>query len=228
MAVHELRAQRETLHGAFSPDLAPALTVDAGDTIHVSTIDVAWGLEPPTDVTLPRRKVEPRDPVRDDGPAMTGPIAIRGCDPGSVLAVHIEEIVPAPVGFTWSGGREWPDPTLNADLGLADDPMTLTLWVLDRERGRATSDRGHGVPLRPFPGTIGLAQRTPGWQTGWHPRRTGGNMDCRELSVGSTLYLPVEAAGGLLSVGDGHGAQGDGELCGSAIECAFERISHAH
>lgn len=225
MAVHELNARRETLHGAFSPDLPPVLTVDAGDTVHLSTIDVAWGLEPPTDAVTPRRKIEPRDPVRDDGPAMTGPIAVRNCPPGSVLAIRIEEIVPAKIGFTWVAGSEWPDPSLNEFLGLADEPMSLALWRIDQEGRTATSDRGHRVPLRPFPGTIGIAQAMWDWQSGWHPRRTGGNMDCRELVEGATLYLPVEVDGALLSAGDGHAAQGDGEICGTAIECAFERIS---
>ena len=77
---------------------------------------------------------------------------------------------------------------------------------------------GGRVPLKPFPGTIGVAPAEPGLHSIVPPRRVGGNMDIRDLAVGAELYLPVEVAGALFSVGDTHAAQGDGEVCGTAIE----------
>jgi acetamidase/formamidase len=77
---------------------------------------------------------------------------------------------------------------------------------------------GGRVPLKPFCGTIGLAPADPGQHSIVPPRRMGGNMDIRDLAAGAELYLPVEVAGGLFSVGDTHATQGDGEVCGTAIE----------
>jgi len=77
---------------------------------------------------------------------------------------------------------------------------------------------GGKVPLKPFCGTIGLAPAEPGLHSIVPPRRVGGNMDIRDLAAGTELYLPVEVAGGLFSVGDTHATQGDGEVCGTAIE----------
>ena len=74
------------------------------------------------------------------------------------------------------------------------------------------------MPLKPFAGTIGVAPAEPGMHSVIPPRRVGGNMDVRDLSQGTELYLPVEVAGALFSVGDTHAAQGDGEVCGTAIE----------
>ncbi len=221
---HHLIPSRETLHGRFSPDLPPALVVDSGDVVRVRTLDVGWGLAPPTDETSPREKWGPREPGRDDGPAMVGPIAIRGALPGMTLAVRIREIVPAPWGWTWAGGGGFKDPRLDRAVGVADQPARLMRWALDATAATATNQHGHVVRVRPFPGVIGLSPGAAGWHEGWYPGATGGNMDCKELYAGSTLYLPVAAPGGLLSVGDGHAAQGDGEVAGMAIETMFEAI----
>jgi acetamidase/formamidase len=89
--------------------------------------------------------------------------------------------------------------------------------------GVAVNQYGHRVALRPFFGIMGLPPAEPGWHTGWHPRPTGGNMDCKELTAGSTLYLPIAVPGALFSCGDAHAAQGDGEVGGMAIECMMEQ-----
>lgn len=191
-----------TVHGSFSPDRPPLLTVPSGASVELATLDVSWGFEPPVDHVAARAKLE--RPPGEDGPAMTGPIAVENALPGDTLEVIIEAIDVGDYGFTWAG-----------ETGLL-------LWRL--ESGTGTNQFGHALELDPFPGTLGLSPGAPGLHDGWTPRRTGGNMDCRELVVGSALYLPVEAPGALLSVGDGHAAQGDGEVGGTAVECRFARI----
>ena len=217
MALHVIEPERATLHGQFSRDFAPALTIDSGDTVRYCTLDVSWGMEQHGAPGTPRKKFEPRLAGRDDGPALCGPVAVRGAEPGMTLAIHIEAVEPASWGWTWVG----PSP-LNAALGVA--PEVLIRWRLDTEAMVGLSEHGHTVVLHPFLGTIGMPPKTPGLYTGWHPRRQGGNMDCKELVAGSTLYLPVAVPGGLVSVGDGHAAQGDGEVGGTAIECPMERV----
>ncbi len=88
----------------------------------------------------------------------------------------------------------------------------------------ARNQDGFVVPLRPFMGVMGMPPDEPGWHPSWPPRIWGGNLDCRELVAGSTLYLPIPVRGALFSVGDGHAAQGDGEVSGTAIECPMERV----
>jgi acetamidase/formamidase len=220
---HTLPAARPALHAHFSRGAEPALAIDSGDTVTIRGIpDVSWGLEPPTSTTAPRKMIEPRE----SGPCLCGPIAIRNSAPGDALQIDIERVVPGKWGWTYAG-KGMSSPAHNAALGLADAPLTLLRWELDAAspsgRRVARSHRGHTVPLRAFPGTIGLAPDEDR-ASGWVPRTCGGNMDCRELTEGSTLFLPVQCPGGLLSLGDGHAAQGDGELSGTAIECMLEEV----
>lgn len=220
MAQHRIEPDRPNLHGRFSHHLAPILTIDSGDTVCVRTLDAAWHLEPrhtsnPSEVT---RKVSPRDPERDDGHALCGPIAIRGAEPGMVLGVRIDSITLDRWGWTAAGG--WQSP-LNSRLGVAD-AGTFLVWRLDPVACVGEDQHGHRVPLRPFMGVMGVAPAEPGWHSTAPPRPTGGNLDCRELVAGSTLYLPIAVSGGLFSVGDGHAAQGDGEIGGTAIECPID------
>jgi acetamidase/formamidase len=221
MTIHILEPERATLHGRFSPSFAPVLEIEPGDTVRYRTLDVAWGLEPPTSPTAPRRKFEPRDPERDDGPALVGPVAIRGARPGMTLALEIDVVRPAAWGWTYAGGGAGP---LDAVLGLAEAPREQLRWQLDADAGIGRDQYGHTVYLRPFLGTIGMPPPEPGLHPVWPPRQWGGNMDCRELVAGSTLYLPIPVPGGLVSVGDGHALQGDGEVAGMAIECPMERV----
>jgi len=223
MARHVLHPDRRTLHAHYSCARAPVLEIDPGDTVELRTLDVGWGLEPPTSTTAPRLKFEPRDPVTDDGPCLIGPIAVRGADPGDTLEIRIEELVPDPHGWAYAGAGITP-PALAAALGIGDASLTLMTWSIDRDRGIATNHLGHTVPIAPFLGIIGLAPVEPGEHSGWTPRACGGNMDCRELIAGTSLLLPVMARGALVSVGDGHAAQGDGEVSGTAIECCMDRV----
>lgn len=219
---HEIQLDRSACHAHFSAALRPLVRIEPGDIVTVSTPDVSWGLEPPTSTTAPRRKIEPRDPQRDNGPCLVGPIAVRGAQPGDTLAIHIERLRPGAWGWTYAG-RGMSTPALNQALGVGDAPLTLLRWTLDRRTGVATSERGHTLAMRPFLGCMGLAPNEQ-HADGWTPRICGGNMDCRELTEHSTLYLPVMTEGAMLSVGDGHAAQGDGELGGTAIECMMDEV----
>ena len=225
MTHHTLDPGPDTLHGTFDPSRPPALTIDPGDTVQVSTLDVAWGLTPhppasADDSHPPRTRYEPRE----DGPAMCGPIAVRGAEPGMAMVAHVLEVIPCAWGWTWAG-----DNGLNSDMiaqmGFERGKGALLCWELDPDRMIATSELGHEVPLDPFMGTLGLCPGEPGVHPGWFPRRTGGNMDYRGITAGSSLVLPIEAPGGLLSLGDGHARQGDGEVAGSAIECRMARVT---
>jgi acetamidase/formamidase len=151
------------------------------------------------------------------GHCLTGPIEVRGAEPGSVLAVRLVSLRPGDWGWTVAAAR---DNWLTRRLGLADGPPSWLLWELDVERGIGINDRGHSVALAPFLGVIGMPPDAAGEHSTTPPRAAGGgNIDCRELVAGSTLYLPVTVPGALLHLGDGHAAQGDGEVGGTAIEC---------
>jgi acetamidase/formamidase len=221
MARYTIEPERRTLHGSFSRELEPVLTIDPGDTVCYRTLDAGWNLEQRRSTVESERprKFEPRDQERDNGHALCGPIAIRGAQPGMTLAVRIKELRPGPWGWTASGG--WHTP-LNQRLGL-DTQGTFLLWTLDAEQMTGRDQHGHTVGLRPFMGILGMPPDEPGWHP-TPPRTTGGNIDCKELVAGSTLYLPIAVRGGLFSVGDGHAAQGDGEISCTAIECPMERV----
>jgi acetamidase/formamidase len=222
VATYTVEPERRTLHGHFSRDLPPILTVDSGDTVRFRTLDAGWNLEPrrSTVRTEQPAKFEPRDPQRDDGHALCGPIAIRGAEPGMTLAATIGELRPGATGYTAVGG--WPHP-VNDRLGTAD-AGTFLLWTLDPETMTGHNQHGRTIALRPFLGVMGMPLDQPGIHSTIPPRVTGGNIDCKELLVGSTLYLPIAVPGGLFSAGDGHAAQGDGEACVTAIECPVERV----
>jgi acetamidase/formamidase len=135
--------------------------------------------------------------------------------------VGIDAVVPGAWGWTRAGG--WVSP-LNQRLGVAGGAEHLLVWRLDAEHSEGRDQHGRTVALRPFPGVIGMPPDEPGIHTTFPPRATGGNLDCRELVAGSRLFLPIAVAGALVSAGDGHAAQGDGEVSGLAIECPLERL----
>jgi acetamidase/formamidase len=204
-----------TLHGWFDRDLPPVLTVDPGTTVRFRTLDSGWSAGPHTGGE--RRRVAEHAPGM--GHALTGPVRVRGARPGMVLAVRVDEVVPGPWGTTYAGAR----PTAwNARLGIAT--AAVHTWEIDVPAGIARNQYGHSVALRPFLGVMGMPPAEPGRHSTVPPRWHGGNLDCRELVAGSTLYLPIPVDGALFSVGDGHAAQGDGEVGGTAIECPMERV----
>ncbi len=201
-------------------EMAPCLTIESGDTVTASTLDAAWGLEPHHIDGAPRRKFD-RVLPRDRGHCLIGPVSVRGARQGQTLKVEILAIEPGEYGWTVAGG--WSTP-LNDRLGVTEAPELLETWMLDDGRTRWSNQRGWTIAARPFLGIMGMPPPEQGLHSTFPPRPWGGNLDCRELVAGTTLYLPIPVDGGLFSFGDGHGAQGDGEVSGTAIECPMRRV----
>ncbi len=215
MSRHRLDPSPDTVTDVFSRDTPPVLTVEAGDTVVLRSLDASGYLAPQTQ---PGEQV-PRLIDQARGHVLTGPIAVTGAEPGMVLAVRLVSLRPDDWGWTVAGAR---DNELNRRLGVLDAAPSWLLWTLDHERGIGTTQHGFSVDLAPFHGVIGVAPAEPGDHSTIPPRAEGGgNIDCRALVAGSTLYLPVLVPGALLSIGDGHAAQGDGEVSGTAIECGM-------
>jgi acetamidase/formamidase len=201
-----------TVHGThhhFGWDRAipPVLTIAPGATVEFECLDASGG------------QLSAKSTVADVGALdfgkvnpVTGPVFIDGAKPGDALRITIQEFKPS--GFGWTANipgfgllaNQFPEPALH-------------IWKYDKATlaPAAYSPMGR-VPLKPFNGVIGVAPAETGNHSVVPPRRVGGNLDIRDLSAGSVLYLPVEVAGALFSVGDTHAAQGDGEVCGTAIE----------
>jgi acetamidase/formamidase len=205
-------------HGFFDPDLAPVATVDAGQTVRFVTLESGWSPEP-FDVTDPAGRRRHPAWTEGAGHALTGPVAVRGAKAGQVLQIRIEAVEPGGWGTTYANARRT---AYNERYGLT--ASAVHRWTLDPVAGTGRNQHGHTVALRPFPGVIGMPPAEPGRHSTIPPRPHGGNLDCRELVAGSTLWLPIPVDGALLSVGDGHAAQGDGEVSGTAIECPMERV----
>jgi len=216
---HTLPAGAATCHwGFFDAALEPVLTVSSGDTVTIDTISGPADILPPAgfEVLAAHRDVLDNLQPRARGHILTGPVAISGAEPGDVLEIRIEAI---------SLAQNWGYTAIAPLRGtLPEDFPVKRLWhsAIDRQRGVATLPWGTELKLAPFFGVMGTAPPPVyGLQSSIEPREYGGNMDLKELTAGTTLYLPVFAAGGLFSVGDGHGIQGDGEVCLTALETAL-------
>jgi acetamidase/formamidase len=222
MATYQLEPTRANLCGAISREHTPILTIASGDTVQYRTLDSGWGLEPLLAPPQERREFEPRG-EHDKGHALIGPIAVQGAKPGSVLEIQIGAIRPGAYGFTFAGG--WPHP-VNQRFGIVDESyQTAHRWILDADKMIARNQHGHSVTLRPFMGVMGLAPDEAGMLPTPPPRFCGGNLDCKELIAGTSLFLPVAIEGAFFYVGDGHGVQGDGEVSVTAIECPMEQVN---
>ena len=215
MTTHRIEPSLDTVTDVFSRDLPPVLTVDPGDTLVVRSLDAAGHLrrQPGPGVPSPMLIGEGRR-----GHCLVGPIAVRGAAPGMTLAVHLVALRPDDWGFTVAGAR---DNVLNRAIGVHPGEPAWLLWEVDADRGTARNNLGLTVRLAPFLGVIGLPPAEHGVHSTIPPRPSGGNIDCRELVAGATLYLPVTVPDALLCVGDGHGVQGDGEVAGTALECGM-------
>jgi acetamidase/formamidase len=224
VTTHRIEPAEGTLHGVFG-DHGPIVTIASGDRIHTRTPDAGWApldLEAP--VTLDAFLTAPRIPrpgPAHNGHCLVGPVAIEGAEPGMTVEVRLLRLRPGAWGWTAVGG--WDTPLMQV-LKLAHAPREHFIWNADEAREFATNQMGDRVRLRPFLGVVGLEPAGPGPHSTIPPRRVGGNIDCKELVEGSVLFLPVEVAGGLLSLGDGHAVQGDGEAAGTAIECPMEEV----
>jgi len=212
MTVRRIEPEALTQTDHYDRSAAPVAYVDPGNTLVIRTLD-AWGhLEPQTQPGESRPLMFPAK----RGHCLVGPIAVRGARPGQILSVRFDDLRPDTWGFTVAGGRDNP---LQQHLGTASLDPAFLLWDIDADAGVASNQYGHRVAIHPFLGVTGLAPSEPGEHSTIPPRpRGGGNLDCQELVAGSTLYLPVRVDDALLYVGDGHAAQGDGEVGGTAIE----------
>jgi acetamidase/formamidase len=200
------------------------LTIRSGDRVRLETM-VAQGLwrlrrAGAEERRIPASLVAVEEAVTDRGPGahpMTGPIQVEGAEPGDVLEIRILEIdylTPYGVSGFLPAGGSLPDQFPYAGLRF---------FEFDLEAGTAAmGDSGLSVPLRPFFGSIGVAPpEMRGRISSGPPSYHGGNLDNKELVAGTTLFLPVHVAGANLSIGDGHAAQGDGEVSGTAIETSL-------
>jgi acetamidase/formamidase len=192
--IHDIPRSEDTLHGYFSSALPPVLTVDPGDSVRFQALNAGWRWEADVEINP--------DKQLHTGHALTGPIEVRGARAGQTLVVHIDEVMPREWGVTFGDGERFD-------------------WQIDGDT--ASENRGSTVSLAPFLGVIGMPPPDPGIHSTIPPRRWGGNIDCKLLVAGTTLYLPIPVDGALVSAGDGHAAQGDGEVSGTAIECPLSR-----
>jgi len=213
MTTHRLDPEPGTTADVFSRAHAPVLTIDPGDTVTVRSLDASGYLARQSSPG----QVQPKMFPNARGHCLTGPIAVRGAQPGDMLALRLVALRPGEWGWTVAAALDTP---VTRRLGLAGGPPAWLLWELDADAGQGTADRGFARALAPFLGVMGLAPGEAGEHSTIPPRAAaGGNIDCRELVAGSTLFLPVSVPGALLYLGDGHAAQGDGEVGGTAIEC---------
>ena len=199
----------------FSAANKPVLTVWPGDTIHTTTVDAGG-----TDEKGVERII--------GGNPETGPFYIETATPGDTLVVHLVRLR---LNRAWAMSDDFlVGRSLNSDLAVKmKDGGKQIRWHLDTQNGVATPDKPaehlthYSVPLRPMLGCVATApsstQAPPGAGDSGH---WGGNMDFNEIVEGATVYLPVNVPGALLYVGDGHAAQGDGELTGNALETSMD------
>jgi acetamidase/formamidase len=218
--LHEIPLERRTLHGHFSRDLEPVAEVRPGDVIRFATLDAGWGVEPPRTDGSERTRFSPLDPELDAGHALIGPVAMLGAVAGQTLVVGIEEVRVGSFGLTVAGG--W-STLLNDRLGVGEGESKVLAWELDADAAVGRDRDGREVALAPFLGVLGMPPPEPGIHATGPPRASGGNLDCKELVAGTTLFLPIPVDGALFSAGDGHARQGDGEVSSTAIECPLER-----
>lgn len=212
-----------TIHGAqhhfgWDNSRVPAERVEPGATILFHCHDSSAGQLGPSSTlanvtTLDFGRINP----------VSGPIYVEGAQPGDAIKVTIDSFAPqlhGGKGFGWTANIP--------GFGLLADQFTdpaLHIWSYDaNQMAPAAWGKDGRVPLKPFAGTIGNALAEAGLHSVVPPRRVGGNLDIRDLTSGVTLYLPVEVPGALFSVGDTHAAQGDGEVCGTAIESPMDVV----
>jgi acetamidase/formamidase len=202
---------KQHCHFGWDNSNAPTLTVAPGDEIAFETVDSSGG-------QLSRKSTVADIAALDFGKInpVTGPVHVDGAEPGDALKITLLDFTPS--GWGWTA--------LIPGFGLLADQFpdpALHVWSYEADTlAPAAFGPGGRVPLKPFAGTIGVAPGEPGLHSIVPPRRMGGNMDIRDLCAGTVLYLPVEVSGALFSIGDTHAAQGDGEVCGTAIESQMQ------
>lgn len=199
-----IHVRRDQWNQTWDRNIPPVVRVESGETVNFDMLEASNGQIAPGDsvdaiVNLDFDRVD----------QVNGPVYVEGAQPGDTLEIEFLDLQPADWGWTAI------IPGFGLLAGEFSEPA-LKIWRL--ENGRAEFAPGITIPLEPFCGEIGLAPGQDGSLSTIPPYRHGGNMDTKHLTQGATLFLPVEADGALYSMGDGHAAQGDGEVCGTAIE----------
>ncbi len=206
-----------TIHNKWDSSLKPVISVKPGETITIDSREASDGQVVPSSTASDLLKLD----FSIIHP-LTGPIEIVGAEPGDAL--EIEFLNFQTKGWGWTG-------VLPGFGFLANEPYTtpidlsgpaLKIWKVENEATAKFGDLEIRIPSRPFPGVIGTGLATRGRFSTIPPRENGGNMDVKHLTKGAKLFLPVFVKGALLSLGDTHVAQGDGEVCGTAIEAPME------
>lgn len=202
------------LHLGWDAALPAAVTIAPGDEVELELQDAFGGQLP--------RAASPADVATLDLTAanpLTGPVDIEGARAGDVLAIEVLEVTVGPVGWT----------AVIEGFGLLAEDFPDPHVVVS-EIGKDTIAFGDVavLPARPFLGVVGLAPAAPGPHSVIPPRAVGGNLDCRDVRPGAVLRLPVQVDGGRLSLGDPHGTQGDGEVCGTAVETSAHARVRVH
>jgi acetamidase/formamidase len=194
-------------HFGWNRAFAPAARIAPGESLEFEVADASGAQLSPasTAADIARLDFSRINPV-------TGPVYVEGAEPGDVLKITLLSFVPS--GWGWTANIP--------GFGLLADEFkeaALHVWRYDpASLAPALFGKWGKVPLKPFTGTIGVAPGEAGLHSIVPPRRVGGNMDVRDIALGTELFLPIEVEGALFSVGDTHAAQGDGEVCGTAIE----------
>ncbi len=209
-SIHDLH--REAFDYVWDNSLEPALEVASGEDVLLHVRDAS------------DEQIHERSGVEDVSKLdfahvnpVSGPIFVKGARPGDTLEVELLEFRPS--GWGWTA--------IIPGFGLLADEYPepwLRISQVDAEAGRVRFSEQVTLPYRPFPGTLGVAPAEPGEHSIVPPSRFGGNMDTKHLNPGVKLYLPVGVDGALFSLGDTHAAQGDGEVCGTAIETAMDVV----
>jgi acetamidase/formamidase len=217
--VHLLPATLETTQwGWFNNAQPPVLKIESGDTVVMETMMHSHNQ------VVPGRTIEEIKKLRTDHPGrgphtVTGPIFVEGAEPGDVLKVRINKIDPRAYGVNFNV------PGMFGQFPKEYQDGQVKYMYLDWDRKEAEFLPGIFIPLRPFPGTIGVARKEPGQYSTVPPGEFAGNMDIRDLTAGTTLYVPVWVKGALLWSGDSHAAQGNGEVNLTALETAFRELN---
>ena len=214
-----ISAGPETCHwGYFDASLDPVATVPSGSEVTIETVSGGPEVLPEQGFHIPPEllAIHATGVPKVPGHILTGPVAVDGAMPGDVLQIDILD-----VQLRQDWGYTFVRP-LSGTLPLDFSERQGMILPLDADRNEATLPWGRKLALSPFFGVMAVAP-PPGWGriSTIEPRVHGGNLDNKELVAGTTLYLPVQAEGALFSCGDGHGAQGDGEVCVTAIETAL-------
>jgi acetamidase/formamidase len=217
--VHLLPATLETTQwGWFNNAQPPVLHVNSGDTIVFETMMHSHNQ------VVPGTTIEQIKKLRTDFPGrgphtLTGPVYIEGAEPGDVLKVSINKIVPRAYGTNFNV------PGMFGQFPGKFPEGQVKYFYLDLDRKIAEFAPGIEIPLAPFPGTLAVARAEPGQYSSVPPGRYAGNMDIRDMTEGTALYVPVFVTGALLWTGDSHAAQGNGEINLTALETAYKEMN---